>query len=226
MRHSSFALPVLLLASLLLSCGKKAGEEPGGGGGAAPGGPPAAAPARKLTPEQLQGLAGIDIDGFERRSGQVAHGKAQVVYQSREANASGVKASVWLAVGPCSLCFEMELAEWRARADNLKRDLPRVHIDNPALVFDIDEREVAGKKLVTIYSLSFVEQERSDGRKNPLSSHRLVAFHHDGVNEITLRISGRATRSPSSLEELRTRFTKEEMLAALDAVLSKFAGAF
>ena len=159
----------------------------------------------------------LDVPGFKRlEGGMVMKGMANPVYEQETANATGNKAVVMVNAQPCMMCVPLTVAEWKAN-ENLKSMLPRIHIDNPKLIWEVEEIEAGGKKGISIYHFSFVAEESGKA-----TAHGLMVQYHNGVNQLALRISGRGTW-PETEEDLKAAYTKDEMMAVAKTFLAAFA---
>ena len=90
----------------------------------------------------------------------------------------------------------------------------KAHAQNPKAVFDIQDETIAGKKVVSIYQLSFAVSE--DGKSRG-SSHGYSFYHHNGKNMLHVMVYPRGFKgykSTESLEDLKKQLTREEMVAA------------
>ena len=231
--RASFRLVVFATAALVclspLSCGKKGGDEPGGGGGAASGGSGGGAGGVETGPTRMdkarvEKLVETEVEGFERGHTNVMGSLATIFYTATEANAHGRTANVQLTVGGCTGCLPMEAAAFEGRKENLMMMLSKAHKENPDLVFEIAEADFDGRKVIFTHSLSYVERTTEHGTSRS-TSNGVNVFHNNGVNQLLLQVSGRGKGMASSIDELRTQFTREEMLAAARKVFAAFVDA-
>ncbi len=174
----------------------------------------------KLTKEALEKLLEKEVEGFEKQAGGEVREvmgslSAEGHYRGTKANEHGMIASVHKRIYGCGHCPDLTAAAFEAEEHLYDRMmLPATHKENPDAVFEFKEDTIAGKKVVTVYKLSFVVSE--DG-KTKASMHGLSLYHHNGETMLHLGVSARAFKgfkSAEDLEDLKTRFTREEMKSA------------
>lgn len=183
------------------------------------------APARpRATPEQLAGLANRDVPGFRRTSQRSGKSNAVVTFEGTTPNAQGFRPVVQVVLEHCTFCAALDVATWRAN-DNLRRTLSSVHLENPALVFEVDALDLLGHAGIGVWKESFVETKRASGTTRS-SAHGLAAWFNDGVHQLMIDVSARGPALPGSLEELRRSMGRDEMEAAARAVFAAYADLF
>jgi hypothetical protein len=175
---------------------------------------------RALDSTLLTSISEHEIDGFVRVRGTVARGIASAYYEADTANESGVTASVMVSAKRCAICRAMDASEWRDDRNALLSRLPRVHAENPELVFEIEDLSVAGKSAVVTYERSYLTNTRAA----PIA-HALTLYYNNGVNQVVLFVSptGIDTSSITSSADLEKALPKEAMAAAADRVFAELA---
>lgn len=235
----AFALP---LALALAACGDDSGygskKNPPTGGPLTPTSgamtetpppaqppPPPGIPARPLLPpERLAELSKTEVAGFKRTSERSSKSSATMTYEGATPNAQGWHAFATVMLEHCVFCSKMDLATWRANP-NLKRLLSSAHAENPALVFQVDEIELGGRKGIAIYKESYVETKNASGTSKS-TSYGLQVWFNDGTHQVMIDVSPRGKPMASSVEELRASLTRAEMEAAARALFAPFAPVF
>ncbi len=225
------ALP---LALALAACGDDPGygakQNPPTGGplrptaGPLPGTPPASAtPSAKqqLSAERFAELSKTEVPGFTRTSERSSKSNATMTYEGKDPNAQGWHPSATVLVEHCVFCSKMDLAEWRANP-NLKKLLSSAHAENPALVFQVDEIDLGGRKGIAIYKESFVETKNESGTSRS-TAYGLQVWWNDGTHQVMIEVSPRGKPMAGSLEELRASLSRAEMEAAARALFAPLA---
>ncbi len=182
------------------------GRSEGKGGGAA------------IDEARARELSSIDVPGFTRTSSRATKTMALPSYEADTAAASGKRAHVDVMAQACVACLPMDVDKWRAN-DNLKSSLPKIHKENPNLVWEVAEIEAGGIEAISIYKLSFAS---TDDGKSRGAAHGVRVHYNNGVNQLMLTVSARGGSMASSAEELAAQFSKEEFMA----VAKKFLAAF
>lgn len=204
------------LGLVIAGCDKKGEGTKGKGAEAGKSG----ATSRKLSKEALEELLKLEVSGFEQQPGpkiMEMGGIAMVTvyYKGTKGNAQEMTAFAQVRMHSCGHCPELTAASFKAEKGIFeKMMLSSVHKDSKDAVFEIKDATIAGKKAVTIYQLSFHVSE--DG-KSRSSSHGFSVYHHDGRNMLHVMISPRAVtgfKSAENLDELKSQFSREEMVAA------------
>jgi len=212
-----------LTASLGTTACKKKSEEQGGGGG---GGAAQASGKKAIDEAQANELVKTEVPGFEVSMPNVMGSFASMWLQGTEANAGGFVASAQVSIQECMACQPMKLDVWQKNAENLKAMLPRIHIDNPALVWEmfeipLDDTHTA----IGVYSASMVKEENSKA-----SALGLDVFYNDGTNMMTIQVSARPKEggpgSADDLAGLQAQMTKDEFVAAAKKIFAPFASTF
>ena len=177
-------------------------------------------PQTRYSEKEFKELAAVKVEGFKTlASSKGTRSNAMMFLESQEKNTSNMFASVMVSINNCFGCDmqKMDKDVWIKRKANLLLMLPRIHKENPDLVFEIDEMTIDSTRVITVYDLSYIKQERSTA-----SSHSLQLFYNNGKIMLNITVSGRSRpfSMSKSLEELKTRFTKDEMKAAARKVFS------
>ena len=129
---------------------------------------------------------------------------------------SGAKIGAMITIGPCAFCQKLVLADWQ-KNDNLKSMLPRIHIDNPAAVWDVGELDLGGKKGIYTYSLSLVGNASSNG---------LTVYYNNGTNNIMMMMYAHGGPSATKPEELSAWASKDDFIAAAKQLFAPYASNF
>ncbi len=164
--------------------------------------------------KEFKELAALEVEGFNTLPGSKGTKSNAIMYlESLDKNTNGMFASVMVSITNCFACNmqKMDKDVWIKRKANLLMMLPRIHNKNPDLVFEIDEMTVAGTRVITVYDLSYIKRERSTA-----SAHSFKIFYNNGKIMLTIAVSGKSKpfSMAKSVEELKTRFTREEMKMA------------
>lgn len=221
MKRLNWLLIAVFAVSLAAACGgkkeekgeKKTGTAEKGGGGEQKGGGGAT-----IDEAKAKELAALDVPGFKRISDRATKTMAMPSFEAEAANDKGKKAYVDVIAQGCVACMPLDVDKWKAN-ENLKSMLPRIHIDNPELVWDVEAIEADGTKGIAIYKRSFVASE--DG-KSKGAAHGVQVHYHNGVNQLVVTVSARGGSMANSAEELAAEFTKEEFLDAAKKFLAAF----
>ncbi len=183
----------------------------------------------KLTKESLEKLMETEVDGFQKQPGDqitkvMGIPMASTYFKGTEGNKNDMTAFVQLRIHGCGHCPELSASTFEGeKALFEKMMLSKAHKENPHAVFEIKDDTIAGKKVVTIYRLSFVVSE--DGRSRS-SMHGFSVYHHNGENMLHVNVSARGFKgfkSAKDLDELKSLFTREEMKAAATEFVKAFA---
>lgn len=220
MKRLTWLLIAVFALSLSAACGgkkedkggKKTGTAEQGGGGDKKGG------GAEIDEAKAKELATIDVPGFTRTSDRATKTMAMPSYDAEAAKENGKKAHVDVMAQGCVACMPLDVEKWKAN-ENLKSMLPKIHKDNPDLVWEVEEIEAGGVKGIAIYKRSFSASE--DG-KTKGAAHGVQVHYHNGVNQLVLTVSARGGGMASSAEELAAEFTKEEFLDAAKKFLAAF----
>lgn len=230
-------LPIFLALPLVLAlpgCGDDSGygakKTPPTGGpqtptaGPTPDAPPPPPAKPQLSPERLAELSKTEVAGFKRTSERSSKANANMTFEGTTPNAQGFHPFAMVLLEHCVFCSKLDLAEWRANP-NLKRMLATAHVENPALVFQVDEIDLGGRKGIAIYKESFVETKNASGTSKS-ASHGLQVWFNDGAHQVMIEVSPRGAEMPGSLEALRTSMSRAEMETAAKALFAAFAPVF
>lgn len=229
----AFALP---LALALAACGDDSGygskknpptggpQTPTSGGMTETAPTPAVAGKAQMAPEKLAELSKTEVAGFQRTSERSSKSSATMTYEGTTPNAQGWHPFATVMVEHCVFCSKMDLATWRANP-NLKKLLSSAHAENPALVFQVDEIDLGGRKGIAIYKESFVETKNASGTSKS-TAYGLQVWFNDGTHQVMIEISPRGKPMASSVEELRASMSRAEMEAAARALFAPLAPVF
>lgn len=220
--HRTFVL-VAALSALALGC-DKGGEKSGEKGSSESAAEKPAAPAGPvaLTDEKLGELAALQIPGFTGgMAGKPMMGQLTLNFTGEEKNPNGVSSRIMLQIGRCmgSNCRAMDKATWESEKDRTfeRMMMPKAHVDNEKKEWTFEEAQVAGKKVVLVRTFSYVESTDDKGGTTRASMNGLSLNYNNGKNHVRIGVSG-AGNFPQNEEEARTKYTKEEMLAAATKV--------
>ncbi len=187
--------------------------------------PPLATSAKAwLTPAQLAALTTRDVPGFTRTSQRSGPGNVVTTFEAATLNAQGYRLLAHVLLEHCAFCAKPDVAAWRANP-NLQRTLPAVHLENPALVFEVDGLDLAGRTGIAVYKESFVVTTTASGTTRA-AAHGLQVWFNDGVHQVVIDVHGRGPALPDSLETLRASFSRAELEAAARAVFAAYADVF
>jgi len=191
----------------------------------APPAPPAPPPAKpQLTPVQFAALTTRDVPGFTRTAQRSGPGNAVTTFEGTTPNAQGYRLLAHVIVEHCTFCAKPDVAAWRANP-NLRRTLPSAHLENPALVFEVDGLELAGRTGLAVYKESFVVTTNASGTTRA-AAHGIIVWLSDGVHQLVIDVFGRGPARPGSIEEMRASLSRGEMEAAARAVFAAYADVF
>ncbi len=174
---------------------------------------------RALDSTLLTSISRHEIDGFVRVRGNVSRGVASAYYEADSANDQGVTISVMVSAKRCAICRETNADEWREDRSSLLSRLPRVHAENPDLVFEIDEISVAGKTAIVTYERSYLANTRATS-----TAHALTLYYNNRVNQVVLFVSATGINSTiASSADLEAALSKDEMAAAAESIFAEIA---
>lgn len=208
-------------ALALAGCGDKQGE----GGGAADKRNQANGGAGKAIDEATaKAIAETRIEGFEAQASPPQKTSATVYYTSNEELPSGQKVGVSATVQKCELCQKMDVAAWKAN-DNLKSMLSKASIEDPELVWEVDEVDLGGKKGIYTYALAWSESE--DGKSRG-GANGYNIWYNDGTNQIWMQTGCRGGFGPDVTDEASYEAScpREKQLEAARQVFAGFAKYF
>ncbi len=193
--------------------GKGAGDGKGGGKGDGKGGG-----GGKGKGVDLDALTQIKPEGWTI---QTTKGRETISFNG-EAEIDGLKVGVLGQAGACEmamLCPKLDPAEFKKNEDNLKSMMSNVLKEDPNTVLEIAEAEVAGRKVIKVYSYGFV----SNGGSRQ-SNHALNVFWNDGKNMITLMLSDRVFTQATTFEEYKAGLKREPMDKGAEQLMKAFEG--
>jgi len=220
MNRYAWLLIGLFAASVVAACsGRKeeAGNE-SAGTEASGGRPGAAAASARIDEARARELASIDVPGFRRIGDRATRTMAMPSYEAEVADDNGKRAHVDVVAKSCVGCLPMDVHKWRVN-ENLKSVLPKIHKDNPDLVWEVEGIEAGGLEGISIYERSFVT---ADAPKPGDSRHGVIVHYNNGVNQLTLTVTLRGGAPANSAAELAAEISKE----ALEEVARKFLAVF
>lgn len=180
-----------------------------------------------FTAETYKQMATTKIDGYQLDKGAMANkSMVRVGYKGTKANAAGYIPYATVMVMKCPIrCMDLSVDKVKAN-QNLKSALPKVHKDNPKLVWEVDPIDFGGgKKGVSIYSRSYIKT----GKGGTAAAHGLKAIYHNGTYMIQIEVVPRGAKGfkmPSSDEEQKAQMSKADMVATAKAIFAGFAKYF
>lgn len=163
-----------------------------------------------LVVDEMTELATTQVEGYERKEPTTNPNNVTVAYDPVEGG-SGLSSVVTLA--PCVpiVCWDLSGEITMEHEQNLKSNLAPVHLENPDLVFEYGNIEIAsGYEAFFNYSFSFVADE---GSKAATNSYHLV--YHDGTNLISIQVTPEFGPLPDSADVFQMEMdqSKGEMAA-------------
>ena len=189
----------------------------------APANQPTPAPP-KFNDEDLQAFAIQDIPGYRRSmDGKIAHMNVAPRYVTEEENEQGANVEVMTTIGNCSMCLENTAATYEKEKVKTPEGLwmSNAVLSNPDLVWEFGELDVDGRKVVTVHILSYIENKTEMGTSRS-GSHQFSLHWSDGTRQVRAMASSKGV-FPKSLEELKTKVTKEELKAGALTVFTALA---
>lgn len=193
--------------------GKGAGDGKGGGKGDGKGGG-----GGKGKGVDLDALAQIKPEGWTIQTTK----SGQTISFNGEAEIDGMKVGVLGQAGACELAFlcpAIDVAEFKKNEENLKAMMSNAIKNDPNTVLEIAEAQLAGRKVMTVYSYGFV----SDGGSRQ-SNHALNVFWNDGKNMVTLMLSERSFTEAKTFDEYKASLKREPMMKGAEQLLKAFEG--
>jgi hypothetical protein len=178
----------------------------------------------KFGEDVLKKLAVLDLPGYKRTvDGQMAAGSVGPWYVTNQANPSGIKIQAMVTVGNCPfkcIGFSKEVFEQKKKQLPEWMMMPKAHRENPKLVYEIGQAEVAGTKVLTVYVFSYVENTTASGTSRS-GSHHLALYYNDGIRQLRVEMSGKGV-FPKTEEELKTKITQAELMTSGSKVFEVF----
>lgn len=226
MRSHTLLAAVFMLA--IVGCG---GDEPaatdGGAGVPITDSPPVEAeppPKRDpLTKEQVIALSKRTVEGFTGSVNSANEKRFTMQFRSEARTAGGAKLFVMAKITPCDAmtCFalspkhNMNLMHAKQAHKSL---VDQGYVDP---IYEVYFLRLADRvKANAHWSLA---HKRSEDGKGGSSIQLLTARYTDKSHEITLHVNAYDGGSVNSLDDLKTRMTREEAEAALKAVFAVYA---
>jgi hypothetical protein len=201
------------VAGLIGACGGKDTQPTGENGGAAPNAP--AAPARKIGEAEYKAFNdAFKLDGFQPQMPPSVSGMGSRIALQAPEKPNGAKLGVEVTYSACDpiICPKLDLASVKANQDNMKRMLPPIALENPELVHEIFELDVAGDKVIGVYTLHLSAKKTSDGGTSKSSANSIDLTWHDNTN--LLMVKARATDwGAESQAQLAERTPRPELEA-------------
>lgn len=152
--------------------GDKAGDKAGSG--------------KAIDQAKAEEIAKVQIEGFETQAMPARNTSVTVSFKSNEpAIPDGEKLAITANVGKCQFCQKMDLETWKANP-NLKSLLSKSSLEDPDLVYEIDEVDMGGTKAIYTYALAFSSSETEGGGKTRGGVNSYNIFYNNGVNQLHL----------------------------------------
>jgi len=179
-----------------------------------------------FTAETYKQMATAKIDGYQLDRGAMANKTMVRVGYKGNANAAGYLPYVTLMIMKCPIrCMDLSVDKVKAN-QTLKSALPKVHKDNPKLVWEVDPIDFGGgKKGVSIYSRSFIKT----GKGGTAAAHGLKAIYHNGTYMIQIEVVPRGAKGfkmPKDEAEQKAQMSKADMVTTAKAIFAGFAKYF
>jgi hypothetical protein len=221
MKRFTWLLIAVFALTMSAACGGKKEDKGGKKGGTAEkgdkGGKKGGGGAT-IDEAKAKELAAIEVAGFKSGGARATKTMAMPSYDAEAANEKGKKIHVDVMAQGCVACMPLDVEKWKANP-NLKSMLPKIHKDNPDLVWEVEEIEAAGLKGISIYKRSFAS---SNEGKTKGTAHGVQVHYHNGVNQLVLTVSARGGGMANSAEELAASVSKDEFVAAAKKFLEAF----
>jgi len=178
----------------------------------------------KFGEDVLKKLAVLDLPDYKRTvDGQMAAGSVGPWYVTKQANPSGIKIQAMVNIGNCPfkcIGFSKEVFEEKKRQLPEWMMMSKAHRENPKMVYEIGQAEVAGTKVLTVYVFSYVESTTASGTSRS-GSHHLALYYNDGIRQLRVEMSGKGV-FPKTEEELKNKITRAELMASGSKVFEIF----
>ena len=155
--------------------------------------------------------------------GKVGMGNVAPMYVSEVKNENGAAAEAMTAIGNCVVCFENTAKAFEENRDKTPERswMSKATMENPNLVWEFGEMELAGLKVVTVHILSYTERKTKMGTTRS-GTHQFSLHWNDGARQIRVLVNSKGVFA-KSLEELKTKMTEEELKAAAVEIFTVFA---
>jgi len=220
MKRFTWLLIAAFALTMSAACGGKKDDKGGKKAGTAAKGDKAGKKGggAKIDEARAKELAVIDVAGFVRGGDRATKTMAMPSYDAEAANEKGKKIHVDVMAQGCMMCMPLDVDKWKSN-ENLKSMLPKIHKDNPDLVWEVEGIEAAGLKGISIYKRSFASSNEGKSRG---TAHGIQVHYHNGVNQLVLTVSARGGGMADSTEALAAEVSKDEFMAAAKKFLEAF----
>jgi hypothetical protein len=157
---------------------------------------------RPLARKQLERLAAIEHEGFERQE----RGTTDDTTELRHTTVARPKLGVTIKIDTCTVapaskarrargrrrpvppdpraCLPMKLERWQARGEQLKQFLSKDLVDRPDTQFEVGTRNLWGATAIYTYQLGHFFGTDDRGQPVGAYSDAYVLYYNDGVNRI------------------------------------------
>jgi hypothetical protein len=220
---------VLGVAAFGAGCGDDDAEPPAATGPASPPPPPPPGGDPRLTPSpRLEEIARTEVPGFERRGERATAAAATPWYEAVAETSPGWRVVAVVTFGPCDPCKPLDVATWQRHEADLRGVLPAEHRADPALVFDLFEVDLEGRRGIALYKRSLLAA-RGDGVTDAASVvHGLTAWWNDGRDEVSIDLTVRGPKDAPArtTADLDARASRFDLVRAAQEVFAAFAPAF
>lgn len=185
---------------------------------------PSAGSQARLTAADLARLSQTTIPGYTAVRQVPSATAVLAVYESATV-ANGARLVATVTISPCDpfICPNLDAATFKGKEPELKKVLPEVHINNPALLFTIGNVELApGYRGFFTYARSFVRDGGTTATAN-----RYSVQYHDGTNQLAILLGVKFEGPfPGSEPEMQRQLDQLSAESAARAVFAAFQPAF
>lgn len=215
-------------ALALLGCGvdREGGEDrpPAAAPMSIPATPEPRAPAVPAWDDVKRRFAAVDVPGFLREVRKGPTGEDDYTFVAKAPNSNGTTFDATVYAGVCESCSPMDVAVWRADPSLNKSTDPR-HRENPAMVFDVYELDLSGKKGIAIFKESFLEWTTPGGGRSTSVIQSLEVDVNDGKKRVYVYVHARSPDARSA-EALRKRASKADFEVVAKTIFAPYASSF
>ncbi len=158
-------------------------------------------------------LAKLTFPGFDLDVRQLADNVVELRYKTKD------RPRMWavVTIQPCLDCIPMQLAQWKAKTEELKVTLAGLR-DEPNVTFEVGEARLNGQPVMYTYQVG-TGTAKDVGGESFGYTNNVNAYYNDGINQI--KVVAAYKDDPASKEEMTRLAPKEDLelvaLAFLDA---------
>ncbi|MBP6631942.1 MAG: hypothetical protein KBG28_28480 [Kofleriaceae bacterium] len=114
-----------------------------------------------------------------------------------------------VAASRCVDCKKLDLAEWKARSEELKIGLPGPVRAQPSTVFEVGELRIGSDDVIYTYWAGVAKTEDEH-----INSHALALYWNDGVNQLRVVVQDGNIPTALTVEQLVQIVPRAELEAA------------